>query len=98
VTSTALQRSLLAIAALVSLSLIHGTASADTRLRVGKAQPNQFAFVPADIGVETGIFKKHGLAVETSAFGADARMMQALTADGIDIALSKLTTEAYLPK
>jgi NitT/TauT family transport system substrate-binding protein len=87
VTSNSLQRSLLAIAALACLSLIHGPASADTRLRVGKAQPNQFAFVPADIGVETGIFKKHGLQVETSAFGGDARMMQALTADGIDIAL-----------
>ena len=28
-------------------------ASAETKLRVGKAQPNQFAFVPADIGVES---------------------------------------------
>ena len=83
-TSTALPRILLAVAA---LSLVHSAASADTKLRVGKAQPNQFAFVPADIGIETGIFKKHGLTVETSAFGGDARMMQALTADGIDIAL-----------
>ena len=37
------------------------TASAQTALRLGKAQPNQFAFVPADVGVDTGIFKKHGL-------------------------------------
>ncbi len=85
-TLTAGRRSLVAVAAL-ALCLVHGTAQADTKLRVGKAQPNQFAFVPADIGVETGIFKKHGLDVETSAFGGDAKMMQALTADGIDIAL-----------
>jgi NitT/TauT family transport system substrate-binding protein len=75
------------IAAFAALSLVHGAAAADTKLRVGKAQPNQFAFVPADIGIETGIFTKHGLDVETSAFGGDAKMMQALTADGIDIAL-----------
>ena len=43
--------------------------------------------MPADIGVDTGIFKKHGLDVEISAFGGDAKMMQALAADGIDIAL-----------
>ena len=83
-TPTALGRIFFAIAA---LSLTCGTASADTKLRVGKAQPNQFAFVPVDIGVETGIFKKHRLDVETSAFGGDARMMQALAADGVDIAL-----------
>ena len=85
-TDATLRRSLVAVA-VVALSLVHGAACADVNLRVGKAQPNQFAFVPADIGVETGIFKKHGLDVETSAFGGDARMVQALTADGIDIAL-----------
>ena len=77
---------LLALAA-AGLMLTCGTASAETKLRVGKAQPNQFAFVPADIGVEAGIFKKHGLNVEISSFGGDAKMMQALAADGIDVAL-----------
>jgi len=77
----------LALAAVVGLMLACGTAGAETKLRVGKAQPNQFAFVPADIGVEAGIFKKRGLDIEISSFGGDARMMQALAADGIDIAL-----------
>jgi NitT/TauT family transport system substrate-binding protein len=76
-----------AFALAMSLALPCVPASAETKLRVGKAQPNQFAFVPADIGVETGIFKKRGVDVEISAFGGDARMMQALAADGIDIAL-----------
>src|ERR1700744_5613446 len=62
-------------------------ANAQTMLRVGKAQANQFAFVPADVGVDTGIFKKHGIDAEISAFSGDAKMMQALTAGGIDIAL-----------
>jgi ABC-type nitrate/sulfonate/bicarbonate transport system substrate-binding protein len=63
------------------------TANAQTTLRLGKAQPNQFAFVPADVGVDTGIFKKHGLDVEISSFAGDAKEMQALAAGSLDIAL-----------
>jgi len=74
-------------AVLIALALACGTAYAETKVRVGKAQPNQFAFVPADIGIDTGIFKKHGVEVEISSFGGDAKMMTALTAGGIDIAL-----------
>jgi aliphatic sulfonates family ABC transporter substrate-binding protein len=77
----------IALSVAASLMLAGGAANAETKLRVGKAQPNQFAFVPTDIGVETGLFKKHGLDVEISSFGGDAKMMQALAADGIDIAL-----------
>ena len=73
--------------AVAAVLLLSGTAQAQTKLRVGKAQPNQFAFVPTDIGMDVGTFKKRGLDLEISAFGGDARMMQALTADGIDIAL-----------
>jgi NitT/TauT family transport system substrate-binding protein len=74
-------------AAVAAVLLLSATAQAQTKLRIGKAQPNQFAFVPTDIGMDVGIFKKRGLDLEISAFGGDARMMQALTADGIDIAL-----------
>jgi ABC-type nitrate/sulfonate/bicarbonate transport system substrate-binding protein len=56
-------------------------------LRVGKAQANQFAFIPADVGADTGIFKKHGIDVEISNFGGDAKEMQALIAGSLDIAL-----------
>jgi len=84
---TFMKSRLIALAAAAGLMLTCGAAGAETKLRVGKAQPNQFAFVPADIGVEAGIFKKRGLDIEISSFGGDARMMQALAADGIDIAL-----------
>ena len=80
-------RRLIVAMSLAAGVLASGTADAQTIVRVGKAQPNQFAFVPADIGIETGMFRKHGLEVEISAFGGDARMIQALTAGGIDIAL-----------
>jgi len=77
----------LAAAAIAGAMFVGDTACAQTTIRLGKAQANQFAFVPADVGVDTGIFKKHGIALEISAFGGDAKMMQALTAGGIDIAL-----------
>jgi ABC-type nitrate/sulfonate/bicarbonate transport system substrate-binding protein len=77
----------MAFAATAVLTLACSTAGAETTLRIGKAQPKQFAFVPADIGVEARIFKKHGVNVEISSFGGDAKMMQALSADSIDIAL-----------
>jgi ABC-type nitrate/sulfonate/bicarbonate transport system substrate-binding protein len=76
----------LAVAALAGV-ILADAALAATTLRLGKAQANQFAFVPADIGVDTGIFKKRGIALEISAFGGDAKMIQALTADSIDVAL-----------
>ena len=67
--------------------ILTNAAHAQTTLRLGKAQANQFAFIPADVGVETGIFKKHGIDLEISAFTGDAKEMQALTAGSIDIAL-----------
>jgi NitT/TauT family transport system substrate-binding protein len=77
----------LAAAALAILALSDDRAGAEATLRVGKAQANQFAFVPADVGADTGIFKKHGVDVEISNFGGDAKEMQALIAGSLDIAL-----------
>jgi ABC-type nitrate/sulfonate/bicarbonate transport system substrate-binding protein len=89
-----------AVAAGVALTLttFASSADADTRLRVGKAQAQQFAFVPVHVGVETGIFKRHGLDIEISNFGGDAKLLQALTADAIDIALGGGPTIAFVQK
>jgi NitT/TauT family transport system substrate-binding protein len=67
-------------------------------LRVGKAGREAFSFVPSDIGVRTGIFKKRGLDLEISSFGGDARVQQAMTADGIDIGLGSGPGLAFLGK
>jgi NitT/TauT family transport system substrate-binding protein len=76
-----------AAAAIAAAALTAGAARAETTLRLGKAQANQFAFVPADVGADTGIFKNNGINLEISAFGGDAKMIQALAAGSIDIAL-----------
>jgi NitT/TauT family transport system substrate-binding protein len=70
---------------------------ADT-LRVGKAGREAFSFVPADVGQRTGIFKKHGVDIEISSFGGDARIQQAMAADGIDIALGSGPGLAFIVK
>ncbi|HUD87207.1 MAG TPA: ABC transporter substrate-binding protein [Xanthobacteraceae bacterium] len=86
-----------AIAALAG-SIIANAADAETTLRVGKAQANQFAFIPADVGVDTGIFKKHGIDLDISAFGGDAKMVQGLTAGSLDIALGGSPSFAAIVK
>jgi ABC-type nitrate/sulfonate/bicarbonate transport system substrate-binding protein len=86
-----------AVAALTGVIAAH-PAEAQTALRLGKAQANQFAFMPADVGVESGIFKKHGIDLDISAFAGDAKMVQGLTAGSIDIALGGSPSFAAIVK
>src|SRR5438132_1018627 len=73
------------------------SATAET-LRVGKAGRDAFSFVPTDIGAQTGLFNKHGIDVTISSFGGDARVQQAMTADGIDIGLGSGPGLAFVVK
>ena len=82
-----------AIAALLGLS----AASAET-LRIGKAGADAFSFAPTDIGARTGIFKKHGIEVEISSLGGDAKVQQAMAADAIDIGLGSGPGLAFIVK
>jgi ABC-type nitrate/sulfonate/bicarbonate transport system substrate-binding protein len=86
-----------AIAALAAVALSRD-AAAQTKLRLGKAQANQFAFLPADIGAEAGIFKRHGIDLDISAFAGDAKMVQGLTAGSIDVALGGSPSFASIVK
>ena len=86
---------LLAGVAMVATPTI--SASAET-LRVGKAGRDAFSFVPVDVGVRAGIFKKNGLDIEISSFGGEARVQQAMAADGIDVALGSGPGLAFIVK
>jgi len=77
--------------------LVVAPATADT-IRVGKAGRDAFSFAPAEIGVETGAFKKHGIDLTIASFGGDARVQQAMTADGIDIGLGSGPGLAFIVK
>src|SRR4051794_2149550 len=74
------------------------SAQAQTTVRVGKPQAGAFQFVPVDVGIEAGIFKKHGLDVEASDFGGGPRVQQALTAGALDIAIGSGPELALIAK
>ena len=77
-----------ALAGLVAaLALAGVSAQADTVVRVGQPQAGTFQFVPLQVGVEAGIFKRHGVDVEILSFGGGPRVQQAMAADSIDIGL-----------
>jgi len=73
-------------------------AQALAQVRLGKAQAQNFAFLPADVGLEAGIFKRNGIDLAIANFGGDARLVQAITADAIDIALGGGPTLAFAVK
>ena len=86
---------LVAALAVISLAV---PASAAEKLRVGKAVPFAWTFTPLDVGMQMGIFAKHGVEIEASAFGGDARMQQALTADSIDVGIGSGPGMAFMAK
>ena len=86
-----------ALAVTLAMMAAPTSGSADT-LRVGKAGREAFSFAPAEVGVQTGIFKKHGVDLQISSFGGDARVQQAMTADGIDLGLGSGPGLAFIVK
>jgi ABC-type nitrate/sulfonate/bicarbonate transport system substrate-binding protein len=83
---------------LAALALLVAPAHAAEKLRVGKSVPQAFSFAPTEIGIQTGIFAKHGLDVESIVFQGDAKMQQAAAADSIDIAVGSGPAMAFIAK
>jgi ABC-type nitrate/sulfonate/bicarbonate transport system substrate-binding protein len=87
-----------AAAAAALLFGLAGSAAAAEKLRVGKAVPEAFSFVPLDVGMRQGIFARHGVEIESISFAGDARMQQAAAADSIDILLGSGPAMAFIAK
>src|SRR5713226_3344069 len=88
---------MLAAAPVLAAAFASGVMAAD-KLRVGKAVPFAWTFTPLDVGIQTGQFATQGLDIEVSAFGGDARLQQALTADGIDVGIGSGPGMAFMAK
>ena len=82
----------------LATAALSASAGAAQTLRVGKAVPFAWTFTPVEVGIETGQFGKQGLTVEPSAFGGDARLQQAMAADGIDIGIGSGPGMAFMAK
>ncbi|MGH6670942.1 MAG: ABC transporter substrate-binding protein [Xanthobacteraceae bacterium] len=72
--------------------------SAADLVRVGKAQGFIWDFLPADVGIASGIFAKYGLDVKITALAGDGTVQQALTADSIDFGLGSGPGMAFAAK
>ena len=81
-------KKLLVLAVLATaVGLANAPATADT-LVIGKAVPNAWTFIPSDVGLAAGIWKKHGFdEVKIQSFGGDAKMQQGLLSKDIDFGL-----------
>ena len=88
----------LAVLAGIAIMVVTTIPAGAETLRVGKAGRDAFSFVPVDVGMRTGIFKNNGLDIEISSFGGDARVQQAMAADGIDIGLGSGPGLAFIAK
>lgn len=86
-----------AAAAILALALV-APASAAEKLRVGKAVAFAWTFTPLDVGIQMGIFAKHGIEVEASAFTGDAKLQQGLTSDSVDIGIGSGPGMAFMVK
>ncbi len=87
-----------AVAGALACAVAAAPARADETLRVGKAVPELFAFVPLDVGMRTGIFKQIGIDIDEIAFAGDAKLQQAMAADSLDIALGSGPAMAFIAK
>lgn len=67
-------------------------------LRVGKSVVENIGFLPLDIGMQTGIFEKHGLVIEELEFRGGAKIAQAMAAGAVDISLSAGPDMAFIAK
>jgi len=75
------------VASVAALLAATGLAMAQTAIKVGKANPVAFNFMPLDVGMTAGIFKKHNVDAQKIDFAGSARLQQALAAGAIDIGL-----------
>jgi len=89
-----------AAAVLVALGVLiaRAPAGAAEPLRVGKGFPSLFQFTPLDVGVQEGIFKKHGLDIEISSFAGDAKLQQAFAAGSVDLGIGSGPGLAFIAK
>jgi ABC-type nitrate/sulfonate/bicarbonate transport system substrate-binding protein len=76
-----------------------GEAGAADSISVGKAAAVAWTFTPLDVGIEMGIFKKHGFdEIKVVNFAGDARLQQGLGSKSIEFGLGSGPAMAFAAK
>ena len=91
------RRSALLVLALALAAAAPAAWAADT-LRVGKASPTAIAMLPLEVGARTGIFARHGIAVEIVDFSGGAKLHQGMAAGAIDIGIGSGAELVFVAK
>jgi NitT/TauT family transport system substrate-binding protein len=91
-------RACLTCGAMLLLGASVTPAGAAETLRVAKVVATAWTFTPLDVGIQTGIFAKHGLDIQESASAGDAKLQQLLTAGSIDIGIGSGPGMAFIAK
>jgi len=92
------KKSLALMASVIAAAVLAGTAAHAETLRVGKVVAQNFGFVPLNVGVDEGIFKKLGLDIKEIDFAGGAKQQQAVIAGSIDIAIGGGTDMGFIAK
>jgi ABC-type nitrate/sulfonate/bicarbonate transport system substrate-binding protein len=98
VAGTACRMLVLTLSFVSALTLSCCNVLAAETLRVGKSTLTSFSYTLLEVGMQAGIFAKHGLTIESSAFGGGPRLIQATAAGAIDIGLDGGTDMALIVK
>ncbi len=88
----------LAFVLIAGLALPDKAAKAEVTVRVGKAIGVNFAFVPADVAIAAGIFRKHGIDAQIVNFNGSAKLQQGLASGAIDIGLGSGPEMSFVAK
>jgi NitT/TauT family transport system substrate-binding protein len=81
-----------------ALMLVAASVRADDKIRAGTPEPSAFVFAAVNVGIESGIFKKHGLDVERIDFAGGAKLHQAMAAGSLDVIIGTGSDMAFLMK
>ncbi len=79
-------------------AMLSHPASADTALTVGKASNDSDSIIPVDVGDKLGNFKKRGLDLKIVDFSGGGKLIQAMTADAIDIGIGAGIQMSFITK
>ena len=89
-----------AAAGFIVAALIAWAAQADAaeKLRVAKPTPTAYSFSLIDLGIEKGIFQKHGVEIELLTLAGGAKIAQAMVAGSIDIGFGSGLDFGYIAR
>src|SRR5689334_16164550 len=91
-------RRMICILFFVALTAAPFRAGAETSLLVGRSVPTADAELAAQIALELGFFKRHGLDVKFVDFSGGSKLIQAMTSGSIGIGVGAATAMALVAK